>query len=84
MIPSIILILGFIVFLLENNLGHFKNIQTKFLYGLTIATILFAFNNIAHCILALLLMIIAIGLTFKILFSFIRLLNRFKSLFVQN
>jgi len=84
MVPSIISILVFLIFFLEANENDFKNIHIKILYVLTIITTLFAFNNIAHCILALLLMIIAIGLAFKILFSLYKLHNKIRTLFIQN
>ena len=83
-VPSLLTILFFLVFFLESSSIEFKNIYVKTLYGLTIITLIFAFNNIAHCILAVLLILMAIGWAFKILFTILKLLNKFKSLFIQN
>ena len=83
LIPSLISILLFLIFFMQSP-PTFKNIHVKTFYCLASISILFAFNNIAHCILAILLLIMAIALFFKILFYSFKLLYRCKSIFIKS
>ena len=84
LVPSLISIFIFLFFFIESNTIIFRNGHIKTIYGLTMITVLFAFNNISHCIIAFLLIIFALSLAFKILFSCLKLLKSCKSLFIQN
>ena len=83
LVPSIISIALFILFYLESDPNPHQNGNVKFLYILTIMVVLFSLNNIGHCIIALLLVIIALVLAFKILFLSLKILKKIKSLFVK-
>ena len=83
LVPSIISIALFILFYLESDPNPHQNGNVKFLYILTIMVVLFSLNNIGHCIIALLLFIIALVLAFRILFLCLKILKKIKSLFVK-
>ena len=83
LIPSIISILIFIIIFIQNS-PDFKVAHVKIFYCLACICILFALNNIGHCFIAFLILLMAIGWFFKILFYFCQILKKLKSIFVGN
>ena len=73
--PSIISILVSLILIIEH-VTVFKNACGKVLYALSVTAILFAFNNIGHCIIAIFLLLLAISLCLKTLFLCCKILKK--------
>ena len=83
LVPSILSILVAIVFIVEN-VTDLKKFYVKLLYMLTVITVLFAFNNIGHCIIAIFLLLFALSLCLRILFLCWKILKKIGSIFIVN
>ena len=84
LVPSLIFILAFLVIFLGSQTNKFKNGFQKFLYCLSVIMILFALNNIGHCIFSFLILLILLGCFFRLVLYGLKLIRKFRNIPIEN
>jgi hypothetical protein len=84
LIPSLLFIVLFFFTFLICYKDYMKNNCVKCFYVLASIFMLFAINNIGHCILGFFILILLLAQFCKIVYSILKLVNKFKSIRITN
>ena len=85
LIPSLIFIfIAVIILAFSDEIHIFNNKLINIFYILTVCFALFALNNIGHCFILILILILLLRLSCKLLFCCFQQLSKFKSILINN